>query len=955
MRHRRTARALGTALLAPLLALGLAPGAGATLSTVDTSTTSDPIATTLSSDGTGLLSDPIAPSADETAPSVNAASVALPSTSDILAVNPGPLVATLDSVLDGLSPTISAQVCPAADMSTATCDQAYALVRAASLCLSPFVSGTRAACGDVVTATTALLNRIAAEATACASGQNAICATASSTALGATQAMLACLGQELVLTAGTPSSPVIAGMTNVDLYATCRTVVDAGIAVAERAVAAATACANGSDQTCADVVATVVSAANATLRCLDANVQVPAVMGGSSLLTLDLITACHQAVTTAEDVLALVVAAAVDCTQNPDGTCQQALTNARSVAAQITAEATDASTQAARCLTGEGTATGEVVTACQAVQDRIAGALSDAVALKVTLDSVLDGLSPTLSAQVCPAADMSTATCDQAYAVVRAVSLCLSPFLSGTRAGCGDVVTAATALLNRIAAEATACANGQNNICATATSTAIGATEAMLACLGQELVLTPGTPSSPVIAGMATVDLYATCHTVVDAAIDLSQKAVAGATACAEGDNKLCADVVTTIVSITNATLRCLGANVQVPAVMDGSSLLTLDFVTACQQAVQAGKDAVALVIAAATDCALNPDGTCQRALESAGSVAAQIAAEATSAATQAARCLTGEGTATGEVVNACDELQDRIAAVTYYTGEGPVEVGVAKGEADIAISTTLTASLAFSLDPTTLPQVESAMKTNTVTDSTGAVLSNTRETVEATAARMDGSGCVLNGDELKKRAIQAHKPITYSPGDRGVDIQYTFHPYQSNWARPLVSVGWTWQVEICSVGGAQTFNGFRLRRVGSGHTFTEIYQSLIDSEWRSGRDLPTVQADLYAHVGSENDPVQVGGSVSQSANGVNGGSAGTRMPDSVPQYDQFKHNGALSRWDTVCTWYSNPMVCGSRSYQGTVVHTLHEWPRTDTQTKHAVLAVHMKRACTTKSGKCET
>ena len=54
------------------------------------------------------------------------------------------------------------------------------------------------------------------------------------------------------------------------------------------------------------------------------------------------------------------------------------------------------------------------------------------------------------------------------------------------------------------------------------------------------------------------------------------------------------------------------------------------------------------------------------------------------------------------------------------------------------------------------------------------------------------------------------------------------------------------------------------------------------------------------------------------------------RLPEAMPQFDNYRHNGALARWDKVCKWNYNPLTCGSLDYQGTVLHTLHEWPRSD-------------------------
>lgn len=301
-------------------------------------------------------------------------------------------------------------------------------------------------------------------------------------------------------------------------------------------------------------------------------------------------------------------------------------------------------------------------------------------------------------------------------------------------------------------------------------------------------------------------------------------------------------------------------------------------------------------------------------------------------------------------------ECLDGVHVGTPTDEEGDVadvEATIANGDIDYEFVSSLRIPFIAALDPTTLPEVEDAVKTTSITDDTGNVVFESRETVEAAAQAVDGS-CVLNGTELQKRALLAYPPTTTPRewSDDGIDAQYTTHVYQSNWARPLYGVDWSWQVEFCQVGGAQVFDSWRLNGVGSGVTSEESAATRLAAAWKSGRDISLVEASLYAHVGSENAPVQIGGSMSQKASGVNGGSSGTRMPvKSFPEMDEYRHNTALARWDSVCKFPTTYSACGSRDYQATVLHSLYEWPRSDPGPKSFVQGFYYKRRCTGLTG----
>jgi hypothetical protein len=566
---------------------------------------------------------------------------------------------------------------------------------------------------------------------------------------------------------------------------------------------------------------------------------------------------------------------------------------------------------------------------------------------------------------ICPAAGMSTATCDQAYAVVTAISPCISPFLDDiaarSSAECGPLVNASINTLLRIYEEGLACALETNPVCHQAVETAGATTAALLDCVGVDVSPTASATRETVVTKSAAhADLWALCGEVVTTGNEVIGQAITAATECANGSNALCANAVATVVDAASQTLKCL--DVDPGLTTGGTSLLAADLTGACKDALQTGRDTLAALKALVEDCANNPDGTCQQAIENASYTAGQIVTEAQDAGSQAARCLTGEGDATGQFVAACQEVQDRIAAVVgslngLHVGAptddesdvSDAEVRVANGDIDVEFTASLRIPFVTALDPTTLPEVEAATKTVSIMDDAGNVLSESRETVETAGNTVDGS-CVLNGSELQKRALIAYPPTTTPRewSDDGIDAQYTTHVYQSNWARPVVGVGWTWQVEFCQVGGAEVYDAWRLNAVGSGVTQEDPNTTRIDKSWKSGKDLPTVEAELYAHVGSENAPVQIGGSTSQKANGVNGGSAGTRMPvKGFPEMDQFKHNTALARWDSVCNWATAYSACGSRDYQATVLHSLYEFPRSDPGPKYFDEGFYYKRRCT--------
>lgn len=320
-----------------------------------------------------------------------------------------------------------------------------------------------------------------------------------------------------------------------------------------------------------------------------------------------------------------------------------------------------------------------------------------------------------------------------------------------------------------------------------------------------------------------------------------------------------------------------------------------------------------------------------------------------------------------------------RSGSMTFVTPDEPgvvIDGGLVQGEPAVGVAATYSQPMSFALDPTglTTPVYGDATSTvyytrdnaaSSVTDvyTKTAALYTARAAVApmnpsaavAQAGSSKAGNCVLTGSEIKKKAIKAYPPVS-TPKEwstKGMDIGFTSHAYQSDMARPLVGVGYTWQVEICTIGGAQVFAGYRLRMVGTGTTSEEDRQSRLDASWESGRDIPTVEATLYAHVGSENDPVQVGGSLSQKATGVNGGSRDTRGPVKNPAMDKWKHNMAIGTWKAVCGGLTTFETCGSRDYQGVVLNTLFEWPRSEVDHANLLVGFYVDRQCTKTWSSC--
>src|SRR5688500_275776 len=85
----------------------------------------------------------------------------------------------LGELLDTLlNPPARVNVCPTAGMQTGTCDQAYAVVQASAGCLAPFVTeADTTRCRNLPATTNTLLAAVVTEASACASGANAVCQT----------------------------------------------------------------------------------------------------------------------------------------------------------------------------------------------------------------------------------------------------------------------------------------------------------------------------------------------------------------------------------------------------------------------------------------------------------------------------------------------------------------------------------------------------------------------------------------------------------------------------------------------------------------------------------------------------------------------------------------------------------------------------------------------------------
>lgn len=297
---------------------------------------------------------------------------------------------------------------------------------------------------------------------------------------------------------------------------------------------------------------------------------------------------------------------------------------------------------------------------------------------------------------------------------------------------------------------------------------------------------------------------------------------------------------------------------------------------------------------------------------------------------------------------------------------------GVAYANADVSVDlvTAIYQPRAYAMivDPTnpnddTSVQLGQAVKTtsyrtaaaSSLYETTTPVASMVKLSAQEAAAQAGGGSCVLSGDEIRKRQVIAYPPEK-TPSEwstEGMDIGYTLHAYQSPYARPLVGVGYTWQIEFCNVGGAKVFAGYRLLMVGSGDTSREDKQTLLDARPANGKDQGTISAELYAHVGSETSPVQIGASMTQSTVGINSGAHEVRGPVRDTIMDRYKHNIAWTTWKTVCGAQTPWRNCGSRGYQATINHALWEWPRTDPGPKELPGVYYYHRRCTKFFGNC--
>jgi hypothetical protein len=300
---------------------------------------------------------------------------------------------------------------------------------------------------------------------------------------------------------------------------------------------------------------------------------------------------------------------------------------------------------------------------------------------------------------------------------------------------------------------------------------------------------------------------------------------------------------------------------------------------------------------------------------------------------------------------------QPFFASTPDQAGQGAEIERFADGDVAVAVATTIEYDLPVIQDaPSVQPTIRAAREVTAYATEAAEILHTTHRTLMPDAFDtevMAGGGCVINGDELKKRRLKAYPPITMGEelSDEGIDVQYTTHSYQSDFARTLVGVGVTWQVETCNVGGADTRNGYRLRQIGFASTERVPQQTRIDQDWSVGKDVPTIEASVNMHVGSENDPVGISATMRQTATGKNGGSLGSHLPKRTPAYDGYRHNGAYARWEAVCDKLTVSKYCGSRDYQATVLQTLYEWPRTTV--KQAVISFFIfgDRRCTAFGG----
>ncbi len=179
---------------------------------------------------------------------------------------------------------------------------------------------------------------------------------------------------------------------------------------------------------------------------------------------------------------------------------------------------------------------------------------------------------------------------------------------------------------------------------------------------------------------------------------------------------------------------------------------------------------------------------------------------------------------------------------------------------------------------------------------------------------------CVEN---RRRRGFVAYKPLPVTSSSDARYIRFVYHRYKQNRARTLNQGGSRYtskQIEVCSVGGAQSRGGNRLSRVVTMMTMKSA-DRLIGQKWDSGEEESKANASLTFSIPVK--PVNVSATIDvhPTYKLVGGQGPDKQGPDS---FDSFAYNQVNAAWEGSDTFRWQ----GSTHFQGNVGHALWELPQ---------------------------
>lgn len=163
-----------------------------------------------------------------------------------------------------------------------------------------------------------------------------------------------------------------------------------------------------------------------------------------------------------------------------------------------------------------------------------------------------------------------------------------------------------------------------------------------------------------------------------------------------------------------------------------------------------------------------------------------------------------------------------------------------------------------------------------------------------------------------------AGEPVTTNGSDNVNQWRWQFSPYTQYYAR-VVAGKWTWQEEICSVGGADGQNGYRTLYNASIMAATSNNGSRrVGLANDTGSDS---RASASINVSAKWGPVTVGASIPTYSGGSLYGQYG--KPRYRSSVDRWYQTESFAGWTASCTWNRS---CGSPNMQSQVHHGLFEF-----------------------------